>query len=176
MTKTTRENIAACAAHGFYFWSDHPKPAHLWATDDNQKFHEIRVHRKTGKAEHVCTKYGDFTGYCGGDWTPRSYDIPSDMAGAAQLMGLPEPEVDLGAAVIAHNNLKKVLRKHDTVEELIAPIVGATAQRRPAVVASMITHDPTWMVPFSTAELESALGMTRWDDIVRTEIQRRESQ
>jgi hypothetical protein len=41
------------------------------------------------------------------------------------------------------------------------------------VVASLLNHDPTWMVPFSDTELHSALGLTRHDHAIRTELDRR---
>ena len=50
----TREALAACEAVGLMFWSDHPKPHHVWAVDDHQLAHVVRINRDGGTAQHVC--------------------------------------------------------------------------------------------------------------------------
>jgi hypothetical protein len=88
LPKRTRENIAACAAHGLYFWSDHPAPATLWATSDDQKWHTIRIHRATGQSSHSCWfGFGGVTatGCSGGKSLP--YSAPANLADAAAMLG-----------------------------------------------------------------------------------------
>ena len=43
LNKRTREWMVACASVGATFWADHPAPGCLWAVDDEQQFHVIRV-------------------------------------------------------------------------------------------------------------------------------------
>jgi hypothetical protein len=50
----TLENIAACAAVGLAYWSDHPKPGFIWAVDTNQTAHAVEVDRNKGTARHAC--------------------------------------------------------------------------------------------------------------------------
>jgi hypothetical protein len=83
LPKRTRENIAACAAHGLYFWSDHPAPATLWATSDDQKWHTIRIHRTTGQSSHSCSDW--LNGCHGGKSLP--YSAPANLADAAAMLG-----------------------------------------------------------------------------------------
>lgn len=49
----TRENIAACAALGLSYWSEAPGAGRLWAVDDTQQAHEVRIDRKRSEAELV---------------------------------------------------------------------------------------------------------------------------
>ena len=51
LPKRTREALAACEAVGLMFWSDHPKPKHVWAVDDHQQAHVVHIHRDAGTAE-----------------------------------------------------------------------------------------------------------------------------
>lgn len=48
--------IAACAAVDLTFWSDSPIPRTVWATDDDQRFHLVRVNDATDRptAQHCC--------------------------------------------------------------------------------------------------------------------------
>jgi hypothetical protein len=46
IVKATREAMAACAAVGLAYWSDHPKPSHVWAVDADQQPHPVRIDRK----------------------------------------------------------------------------------------------------------------------------------
>jgi hypothetical protein len=55
LNKRTREWMVACASVGASFWADHPAPGCLWAVDDEQQFHVIRVRKRAGTAQHVCT-------------------------------------------------------------------------------------------------------------------------
>jgi hypothetical protein len=177
MTKTTRENIAACAAHGFYFWSDHPSPATVWATDDNQRWHTVRIRRKDGKAEHNCDGYDHFTSHCRGSRSVEAYDIPANMAEAAELMGLDAEGFD-DRDELAYRFATQNDTNEGSIEELVAeldaqPTVQPRRARPATVVASLLNHDPTWMVPFSDTELHSALGLTRHDHAIRIELDRR---
>jgi hypothetical protein len=53
LPKRTRECLAACQAVGLHYWSDHPLAHHVWAVDDHQQAHVVRV-RRDGTAQHVC--------------------------------------------------------------------------------------------------------------------------
>lgn len=44
----TRENVAACEALGLSFWSEHPQPGVLWAVDDHQQAHAVKIDRRRG--------------------------------------------------------------------------------------------------------------------------------
>ncbi|MUL44491.1 hypothetical protein FZI85_17360 [Mycobacterium sp. CBMA293] len=48
----TLENQAACRAVGLSFWSDAPKPSSVWAVDDNQKAHLVKLNRNQALAHH----------------------------------------------------------------------------------------------------------------------------
>ena len=54
LPKRTREALAACQAIGLHYWADHPQAHHLWAVDDHQQAHAVRVSRRDGTAQHVC--------------------------------------------------------------------------------------------------------------------------
>lgn len=43
-TKVTATKMAACAAVGLHYWADHPLPGRVWAVDDNQQAHVVRVY------------------------------------------------------------------------------------------------------------------------------------
>lgn len=50
IVKATREAMAACAAVGLAYWSDHPQPGHVWAVDAAQQPHPVRIDRKRNLA------------------------------------------------------------------------------------------------------------------------------
>ena len=54
LPKRTRECLAACAAVGLHYWGDHPRARHVWAVDDSQRAHVVRINRD-GTAQHVCS-------------------------------------------------------------------------------------------------------------------------
>lgn len=54
LPERTRERLAACEAVSLHYWSDHPQANHVWAVDDHQHAHVVRIDRKTGTAQHVC--------------------------------------------------------------------------------------------------------------------------
>ena len=58
LPKRTREAIAACESVGLMFWSGHPGRNCLWAVDDRQQAHTVRIH-KDGSAQHVCCQLGE---------------------------------------------------------------------------------------------------------------------
>lgn len=53
----TREAVAACAALDLTYWCDHSTNL-VWAVDDNQRFHTVRLDRKTGVSSHNCFESG----------------------------------------------------------------------------------------------------------------------
>jgi hypothetical protein len=52
LPKGTRERLAACEAIGLTYWSDHPARNCVWAIDDQQRAHVVRI--DPGTAQHVC--------------------------------------------------------------------------------------------------------------------------
>jgi hypothetical protein len=54
LNKRTRERLAACHAVGLHFWADHPLPNHVWAVDDHQRAHVVRINRDVSTALHAC--------------------------------------------------------------------------------------------------------------------------
>lgn len=86
----TRENIAACAAVGLSFWSAAPTPNGLWAVDDHQRAHLVKVDRSTNRAyvacmdEHSLAAAAHTCHYQGsGD---QQYTVPSANSELATLM------------------------------------------------------------------------------------------
>ena len=51
----TRENVAACAAVGLSFWSEAPLPNGMWAVDESQHAHLVKVDRRAQHAYVACT-------------------------------------------------------------------------------------------------------------------------
>jgi hypothetical protein len=43
--------LAACEAFGLHYWGEHPLEGHVWAVDDRQHAHVVRMGRA---AAHVC--------------------------------------------------------------------------------------------------------------------------
>lgn len=54
LRKATREALAACEAVGLHYWADHRRAHHLWAVDDRQRAHVVRINREDGTAQHAC--------------------------------------------------------------------------------------------------------------------------
>lgn len=54
MNNDTATRIAACATLGLSYWADHPVPGHVWAVDDNQVPHVVRVNQSQRTATHAC--------------------------------------------------------------------------------------------------------------------------
>jgi hypothetical protein len=52
LNKRISERLAACETVGLHYWADHPAAGHVWAVDDQQRAHVVRIHRDG--AEHVC--------------------------------------------------------------------------------------------------------------------------
>ncbi len=59
VNKRTRERVAACETVGLHYWADHPVAGHVWAVDDHQAAHVVRIESKTGAARHVCAETPD---------------------------------------------------------------------------------------------------------------------
>ena len=65
LNKRTLERVAACEAVGLHYWGDHPAANHVWAVDDHQLAHVVRVGRGDQPAEHIC-QASSKTGQCAG--------------------------------------------------------------------------------------------------------------
>jgi len=52
LNKRTTERLAACETVGLHYWADHPAAGHVWAVDDHQHAHVVRV--SPDGAQHVC--------------------------------------------------------------------------------------------------------------------------
>ena len=66
LNKRTLERVAACEAVGLSYWSNHPAANHVWAVDDHQLAHVVRVGRGDQPAEHICQASSAETGQCAG--------------------------------------------------------------------------------------------------------------
>lgn len=76
LPKRTREAPAACEAVGLTFWSDHPRPRCMWAVDEHQRAHVVRVNNG-GRAQHVCGRVVPVHDeLCAGDDEAVSYATP----------------------------------------------------------------------------------------------------
>ena len=148
MNKAIRERIAACAVHGVTYWSDHPERNTFWATTADQQFVEVQIDRPR-QTSYLAHKSG------------TKYTQAETLADIAAQLGYVEPE--------------PAITKH-VPREVLAEVVERIVphRRAPAVVASMITHDPTWLNPFTVEELSDVLGHTAHDEAVLAELNRRE--
>lgn len=54
-TKTTLLRMAACEALGLHYWSGHPLSGCVWAVDDSQTPHVVKIDAKKGTAAKVQT-------------------------------------------------------------------------------------------------------------------------
>ncbi|MFA5712506.1 hypothetical protein [Mycolicibacterium sp.] len=86
----TRENVAACAAVGLCYWAEAPVPNGVWAVDEHQRAHLVKVDRRSrlasvgchesnglAAARHVC-------GHRGRQYEP--YEVPSNTEDLATLL------------------------------------------------------------------------------------------
>ena len=48
----TRQDWAACSALGLVPWGG--RGAQQWATGPDGKYHQVRIYRNAGRAEHLC--------------------------------------------------------------------------------------------------------------------------
>ena len=70
----TRVRLAACAAVGLSYWSGHPQAGCLWAVDDHQQAHVVKVDYKGGQAWRAVARSPWATG---ADWqAPRGPGAP----------------------------------------------------------------------------------------------------
>lgn len=100
LPKSTRELIAACAAHGFEFWAQAPGPAMVWAVGPGQSWHLVKIHRSSGKSSHVCSAWGEggvITAPCVGHGPAKAYEVPESLEECAALFA-PAPEGEEVAA------------------------------------------------------------------------------
>lgn len=75
LPKLTLQRLAACEALGLHYWADHPTAHHIWAVDDHQRAHVVRIRR--GSAQHVCGSVIPVAvEQCVGDDEPVSYQPP----------------------------------------------------------------------------------------------------
>jgi hypothetical protein len=49
-SKETRTRMAACHALGLHYWAGHPLPGRVWAVDDYQQAHVVRIYARQGIA------------------------------------------------------------------------------------------------------------------------------
>ena len=97
LNKRTNERLAACEAVGLHYWGDHPVAGHVWAVDDHQRAHVVRIHFAIGTAQHVCpTASSDDAEQCAG-WTASSNEAGQHTGTAdvvAYTVELDEEEAD----------------------------------------------------------------------------------
>src|SRR5262249_49529115 len=80
LPKRTLERLAACEAVGLHWWADHPTAHHVWAVDDHQQVHAVRINRD-GTAQHVCGSTTSLvaTEQCAGNNEAASYATPNNI-------------------------------------------------------------------------------------------------
>lgn len=90
----TRENVAACAAVGLSFWSEAPVPNGMWAVDDSQHAHLVKVDRRAQRAYVACMTNHPIAAaahncqYQGGD--NQRYAVPATSDELADLLSCPQ--------------------------------------------------------------------------------------
>jgi len=52
--KRIRKRLAACEAVDLDYWADHPQKNHVWAVDDDQRAHVVRIGSSASTIQHVC--------------------------------------------------------------------------------------------------------------------------
>ena len=160
MNKAIRERIAACAVHGVTYWSDHPHRNTFWATTEDQQFVEVQIDRPR-ETSYLAHKAG------------KRYTQGQTLADIAAQLGYVEPDVMTRPnATVTVSKLATALTTK-TVIEVLDDLESVLQDRQPAVVAAMVTHDPTWLNPFTVGELTSVVGMTAHDEAVLAELTRR---
>jgi hypothetical protein len=77
LPKRTLERLAACEAVGLHYWSDHPWAHCVWAVDDHQQAHVVRIN-PDGTSAHVCGSTRSLVPaeQCAGDGEPVCYQPP----------------------------------------------------------------------------------------------------
>lgn len=151
MTKTMRQNIAACAVHGVYYWSDHPERGAVWATTDDQKFVEVQINRSRGES-YLENK------------SSKKYTLADTLADVAHQLGYRPSIVEEKEIPVATTPRKKPVRKP-------APPTVSGMTLKSAL--SLIRHDPRWLSPISSELLLEAVGKTDSDLLVRAELKAR---
>ena len=101
----TTERIAACAAVGLAYWSDHPKPNHVWAVDDEQQAHAVEIDVKASKARHACYSWTSASGApCTHptQGTSEPFEKPATMGDLMTMMQPPSRDVSAELGVTGH--------------------------------------------------------------------------
>lgn len=86
----TREDIAACAAVGLTFWSEAGIPNGLWAVDNAQQAHLLKIDRRTNAVAVACmVKHPlDAANHrCQYSGRRESYSVPTALDEIALLLG-----------------------------------------------------------------------------------------
>ena len=79
LSKRTLARLAACEAVNLHYWADHPSAGHVWAMDEHQRAHVVRISRSAGTAQHVCrAASSDETEQCAGAAEAVAYTVPGD--------------------------------------------------------------------------------------------------
>ena len=59
LPRQARERLAACESVGLHYWADAPVKGCVWAVDESQRAHTVRIDRDTGTARHICCDPGE---------------------------------------------------------------------------------------------------------------------
>lgn len=171
MNKRTRENVTACHAVDLSYWSEHRAPNHLWAVDENQRPHVVRVDRKAGTVSHVCGIGAGVDnvvvfGKCPETLRQETYTIPATVA------DLPICETIQDEPTLAKaRNRAEAVRDHVLVGHIgPAPEARMWGADR---AAALINENPSKVSTLHVDYLIAALGATPHDDLIREEIARR---
>ena len=103
------------------------------------------------------------------------YTQADTLADIAYQLGYREPKPDVMTRPNATATVSKLATalSTKTVTEVLNDLESVLQDRPREVVAAMVTHDPTWLDPFTMSELTSVVGMTAHDDAIHAELHRR---
>jgi hypothetical protein len=193
LTKPTRpgkrslENYAACASLGLVFWAEHPRTNHMWAVDDNQTMHIVRIARKDGVAFHECHHSmlleGGYNRYCDQRGTAKNWDIDESPEIFANLTAVPSaptgkaPAKKSAPAKKAAAPKKAPARKAPAQVIPIQPAAKMVYTMTTEAAVAMIEHDPDYLddIPDEplAATLENTSVARKYGARIRAELKRR---
>ncbi|AMQ66979.1 hypothetical protein SEA_BIPPER_44 [Mycobacterium phage Bipper] len=122
---STASKMAATHAVGLSYWADHPTASHVWAVDQYQQVHVVKISATHGTAQHVCNRYADrnHTSGCDGHDRVMSY---SDPAAIARELGITR-----AAAIMAVCQFVAVSEVWQPAEEPARPLTLVPGERCP---------------------------------------------
>jgi hypothetical protein len=157
----TLDGVAACAALGLSFWSDHPERNTVWAADFDGNYHAVYIDKNYNRVK--CLTDGRSAEWHGE--TPATAAALFTMLGggfeADQAMpATPAPRVRVAR-----------MARGSTPPPAAPPVV--TGQSR---AVAMLAANPDLVSVLHIDYLREALGHTPFDDQINAELDRREKE